>query len=867
MYDIIDWTPNVYVPSTEEEADARTIEGNLVSRKEFDSYFNYYKFLEKNDSRHVYENKVKNEIQFLTGRYYGIPDEEMYVPNLKVYYIDIETEPGEGFPDWKNPKDAVILCSVRNSVTKETVTFGYDPISYRKYTGDRSDIKYIRCDSEEDLIRRFFTYMHKFPCDVLSGFNIHTGFDIPYLINRAKVLWGEEVGTELYNRMSPINKVNVWKQKNSDDLNIDIAGVTVLDYIDLYKKYGKKLERYSLEYISQKELKKGKLVNSYGSMKAQIENDWNEFVEYNVIDCERVNDLEDKLGYIKMIQSLSLLCKTPMKYYIAQTQLIEGLMLTYFRRTGQCAPHFSGGEQEPYEAAYIKEPQIGLHKWNVDVDITSSYPSHIITLNMSIETFFGRIIGFTEEQVISCVKKRKFTKFKISREINGEWKLISFEGNKLDKFNSALKRGLFAIAPCGSVFTTTKPGVIAIVQKSVFFKRKDVKDLMKKFGNRANICEGEEKKKCKEEEKKYDSLQKAIKIMMNAFYGILAVPYSRYHNINISEAITSCARRTIRSGEIFANTLLNNPNEELKGILNEIDEYVENKRKEETDFIVYIHTDSLFLNLNSFILDSIEDGDKWIKLSDEEKIEYIKRISRAIEKYINNRIFNEVQINEYNSQVHDFKIGFKQEIIAKTILIVKKSKYAYWLLNKEGVPKDSIEVTGLELIRSETAEAIRPRLKEIMEMIMKEKSDEEIFSAIKKYKKELKQLDPGDLAANIGVNGIKEYLGTGTPKKGTPWHVKGVHGYNLLLNELGIKNEYEEIQEGLKAKVVYVKSNPYGVQTISFYQWPSEFDTIIQLDSDKMIEKFFIKKVRMLLEPAGREDILFGNKSAVKAFF
>ena len=127
-------------------------------------------------------------------------------------------------------------------------------------------------------------------------------------------------------------------------------------------------------------------------MREQVEQDWNEFVDYNVIDCERVNDLEDKLGYIRMIQALSLLCKSPMRKYNAQTQLIEGLMLTYYRRNGLCAPHFTGGEQKPFSAAHVKEPQKGMHEWVVDVDITSSYPSHIIALKRSNGTFFGRML-------------------------------------------------------------------------------------------------------------------------------------------------------------------------------------------------------------------------------------------------------------------------------------------------------------------------------------------------------------------------------------------------------------------------------------------------------------------------------------------
>jgi DNA polymerase elongation subunit (family B) len=238
-----------------------------------------------------------------------------------------------------------------------------------------------------------------------------------------------------------------------------------------------------------------------------------------------------------------------------------------------------------------------------------------------------------------------------------------------------------------------------------------------------------------------------------------------------------------------------------------------------------------------------------------------------MEKYVDNRIFNEVQLGDYNSQVHDFKIAFKQEIIAQTALFVKKKKYAYWLKDKEGVPSDKIDVTGLEIVRSDSAEAIRPRLKKIMEMIMKQYPDSEISAEIAKYKKELMQLKPEDLAANIGINNIKKYLGRGAPIKGTPWHVKGVYNYRLLLDRLDLKDKYEDIHEGNKAKVVYVKKNPYNVDSIAFIDWPTEFRKVVQLDKETMIEKFFIKKIRLLLEPINKEYITERDDSKLTTFF
>jgi hypothetical protein len=261
--------------------------------------------------------------------------------------------------------------------------------------------------------------------------------------------------------------------------------------------------------------------------------------------------------------------------------------------------------------------------------------------------------------------------------------------------------------------------------------------------------------------------------------------------------------------------------------------------------------------------------ESWDDMSDNEKIEEVLKLSKTIEKYVNERSYKETQIMDYNSQIDDFFIKFKQEVVAKTALFVKKKKYAYWMVNDEDTPCDELAVTGLEIVRSDSSEAIRTRLKHVYELIMKNVPDEDIIKHIIKYKKELKEVSAEEIAANISVNNIWKYLGNGVVEKGTPWHVKGVWNYRELLKELNLINKYEDIFEGTKAKVVYVYPNDYQIDTITFIKWPKEFDDLLVIDYDKMIEKFFLKKVGFLLTPMKKSHLLdlVNQGEAWDAFF
>jgi len=285
---------------------------------------------------------------------------------------------------------------------------------------------------------------------------------------------------------------------------------------------------------------------------------------------------------------------------------------------------------------------------------------------------------------------------------------------------------------------------------------------------------------------------------------------------------------------------------------------------DQKDFVAYIDTDSLFLKFEEFLLSRGIDEEKWKAHPDDKKIDAILKLSKLLEKYVDNSCFEELQQNTYNSIVKqdDFAIVFKQEIICKTALFIKKKKYGFNVVNKEGVPTNKIDVTGLEIIRSETPSAFKVILKDVLRFILENKSDKDIIDFVDSCKDNIKSKQPHEISSNISINKLSKYIVNNEPIKGTPYHIKGAANYHKLLKLFGLENNYPEITEGDKAHVLYVRPNKFDVDAISYPTWPKQFEANgILPDYDKMIEKFLINKIKILLEPMNKASILDRNNT------
>ena len=472
-----------------------------------------------------------------------------------VFTFDIEVEMNTGLPDIDKAGNAMTSVAGHDSVTGDY--FVYVVNKGEKIDKTIKGAKVISFDTEEEMVMAFLNKWKEVNPTIVTGWNIDY-FDVTYLYNRIKVLFGERTANEL----SPINKVSWNKYRN----RYIIAGVSCLDYLALYKNYNwTQLPNYRLDTVAQLELGRGK-IEYEGNLDQLFRDDLEKFIEYNLVDVELVVDLDKKLQFIELARAI---CHTGHVFYedfLFSSKWLEGAILTFLRRSDRVAPNKprrkprnedgSDGEGK-FTGAYVKEPKPGLYKWVYDLDLTSLYPSIIMTINISPETKIGKLKNYSAEDHM----KGKIESYSIVDDNGKEYPPLPKE-----KFLNFVQGNDYSIAANGVLYRRDKVGVIPEILNVWFDKRVEYKDLMKKYGKEGND----------ELYKFYSKRQLVQKIMLNSLYGVLGLPSFRFYDVDNAEATTITGQSVIKTTEMIANQY-----------------YTKNIGKE-ADYNVYTDTDSVF---------------------------------------------------------------------------------------------------------------------------------------------------------------------------------------------------------------------------------------------------------------------------------
>lgn len=312
---------------------------------------------------------------------------------INITSMDIETTTENGFPQWENPTEAVTLITLKKydvgDEKNDFITFGVGPykktqalIDYEKKHGRELKVKYVECRNEQSMYTELMSYWMQNTPDIISGWNIDT-FDIPYLYQRMVRVMGEDFTKKL----SPWNQVTTRVNEKEGNLYVDILGVASFDYLQLYKKFTYTAqENYKLDNIAFVELGMNKLEHD-GSFKDFYTNHWNKFVDYNIVDVDLVDRLEEKMKLIELGITVAYYAKVNFDDIFSATRLWDSIIYHYLLGKKIVIPtKLEGIVPRSIVGGYVKPPQVGMHRWVLSFDLASLYPHLIKQYNISPET-------------------------------------------------------------------------------------------------------------------------------------------------------------------------------------------------------------------------------------------------------------------------------------------------------------------------------------------------------------------------------------------------------------------------------------------------------------------------------------------------
>lgn len=449
-------------------------------------------------------------------------DSEQYNIQPRVSLCDIEVrEPDEFDQDFieNAPKEVTAICSYDSY--KETYSlFCLDPelkvnpaeirdcieSNWQDYDEleriENADIQFKRYSREGNLLQAWVNYCEQRRFDLMTGWNF-VDFDTKYLLNRVhqkEDVWIHDISDAGY-----VGNPN-WNPDESID------GLPTIDMMNgicekiTFGQWGSK----SLDYVSNEKLDVGKMEGSDVS----YDRDRTKFMAYNITDVMLTVELERVYDFVSFWMMLSDICAIPPYLVGSEMTEVEGYLFERRDEDEILPDRDEDKELNTISGGLVLPPFDGLEKWVGVVDLKSLYPSSIISCNISRETM---TTDPDEADVIIPDVPLNYD------EVDGE-KITD------DDINWELGEG-----SCVG-FDMDEQGILP-------------KYISELFQNRAKMkSQRDEHERGSLEYEMYDDFQRAVKVVMNSFFGVMDNKWFRLSQDGLGAAITGVSRYVSLTG-------------------------------------------------------------------------------------------------------------------------------------------------------------------------------------------------------------------------------------------------------------------------------------------------------------------------------
>jgi DNA polymerase elongation subunit (family B) len=377
------------------------------------------------DGKSVKQVEVNHPDRYATYEFLdALPEsekEEIFEFNLpKVFFIDIETEIVDGFPEAADVKDQdgnvvkegastqvlsisivyddkIILLGLKDMPEDMQDRIINNTNKYFEKFGTEYKFKYIKYDDEFDMLYAFFYKMvPKMP--LLTGWNF-LNYDWLYLVNRSRKIFKNINGKEY--KIDPAVSSLTKRINKAWGTEYELpAHRMIFDYMQLYEICDTSIkvkESSSLDFVSQKLVGVDKIKYN-GSLQKLYEDDFETFMYYNAVDSVLVQKIHEARNYISIIYAISSLAQirivdvvSQMNNALGSLAITEGVLRNRFRQQDNIVlfRDEKGDAESTIAGGWVKDPVVGLNQWVVCYDFASLYPTTQRQFYIAPETFVG----------------------------------------------------------------------------------------------------------------------------------------------------------------------------------------------------------------------------------------------------------------------------------------------------------------------------------------------------------------------------------------------------------------------------------------------------------------------------------------------
>ena len=819
----------------------KSIYGDPLTRIVCKNTKDFRKELAINKGKKMFESDVNPIFQCLSEHYLN-----QDAPKMNVAFFDIETDfdPERGFADPSDPFMPITAITVHLQWLDALITFAMPPktLTMEQAQAECADFEntYLY-EKEGDMLQAFLDVLED--ADIISGWNSE-GYDIPYTVNRVSRVLSKD-DTRRFCLWKQLPKRREFEKYGKTAETFDTIGRVHMDYLELYRKYTyEERHTYRLDAIGEMEVGENKTVYE-GTLDQLYNNDFKKFIEYNRQDVALLDKLDKKLRFIDLANEIAHDNTVLLQTTMGAVAVTEQAIINEAHRRGMQSPNRKEHEGGTAAAgAYVAYPKKGVHEWIGSMDLNSLYPSVIRAMNMAPETIVGQLRPDMTDEMLhnaTTLEKKSFAAAWEGRFGSLEYEAV-MEQRKDVSLTLDLEDGTshvlsgaeiyklifdnnqpWMLSANGTIFTWEKEGVVPGLLKRWYAERKDLQKMLKKAKDAENEAEIVF----------WDKRQLVKKINLNSLYGAILNPGCRFFDKRIGQSTTLTGRQI------------------AKHMSAEVNKIVTGEYDHVGKAIIYGDTDSVYFSAYPILKPEVEAGtipwgkDNVITLYDQ----ICEQANTTFPDFMNKAFHCPKQRSDV--------IAAGREVVADTGLYITKKRYAVRVYDLEGFRTDSdgklgkVKAMGLDLKRSDTPVFMQNFLKELLDMVLQLKPEQELLESISTFRREFKERPGFEKGSPKRANKIGHYqrLEEKQGKANMPGHVRASINWNTLKRMNGDKYS-QEIVDGMKVIVCKLKQNPLGYTSVAYptdeLRLPDWFKEL-PFDGDAMEEVIIDNKLDNLI--------------------